>query len=262
MAQPVRAKKHLGQHFLTDENIAKKIVEAMLNEESQSALIEIGPGTGVLTKYLIDKPNFFALDVDRDSIAYLKETYPLHINKIVECDFLKKDLNEVVGDQKFNIIGNFPYNISSQIMFRVLENRNKVDLVVGMFQKEVAERMAEKPGTKAYGILSVLLQAFYDIEYLFTVHENVFSPPPKVKSAVIKLKRNAVQKLDCDEVIFKQVVKTTFNQRRKTIRNSIKPMLSSVIESSSYLFDKRPEQLSVAEFVELTKLVETHFAAE
>lgn len=258
--QPVRAKKHLGQHFLNDENIAKKIVDAMLEENSLSALIEIGPGTGVLTKFMIDRPDFFALDVDRDSIAYLKEHYPQFAEKIIECDFLKKDLKEVVGDKKFNIIGNFPYNISSQIMFRVLENRNKVDLVVGMFQKEVAERLAEKPGSKAYGILSVLLQAFYDIDYLFTVHENVFSPPPKVKSAVIKLRRNQVQKLECDEDLFKTVVKTTFNQRRKTIRNSIKPMLTSIIESSSYLFDKRPEQLSVAEFVELTKLVEAHKA--
>lgn len=256
MSQPVRAKKHLGQHFLNDENIAKKIVEAITEENSSNALIEIGPGTGVLTKYLIDKPNFFALDIDRDSIAYLKETYPQYGDKIIECDFLKKDLLEVVGNQKFNIIGNFPYNISSQIMFRVLENKNKIDSVVGMFQKEVAERMAEKPGTKTYGILSVLLQSFYNIEFLFTVHENVFSPPPKVKSAVIKLKRNEVEKLECDELLFVKVVKTTFNQRRKTIRNSIKPLLSAAIDTSNYLFEKRPEQLSVQEFVSLTKLVE------
>lgn len=256
MAQHVRAKKHLGQHFLNDENIAKKIVEAMLEEKSENALIEIGPGTGVLTKHLIDLPLFFALDVDRDSVAYLKENYASHSSKIIECDFLKKDLHEVVGDKKFNIIGNFPYNISSQIMFRVLENKNKVDVVVGMFQKEVAERMAEKPGTKTYGILSVLLQSFYAIEYLFTVNENVFTPPPKVKSAVIKLRRNEVQKLECDEQLFVRVVKTTFNQRRKTIRNSIKPLLQNPIETSNYLFEKRPEQLSVQEFVELTQLVE------
>jgi len=256
MGQPVRAKKHLGQHFLNDENIAKKIVEAMTDEKSENAVIEIGPGTGVLTKYLIDKPNFFALDVDRDSIAYLKETYPIHASRIIECDFLKKDLKEIVGNQKFNIIGNFPYNISSQIMFNVLENKNKVDIVVGMFQKEVAERLAEKPGTKTYGILSVLLQSFYTIEYLFTVHENVFTPAPRVKSAVIKLRRNEVQKLDCDEQLFVRVVKTTFNQRRKTIRNSIKPLLQNPIETTNYLFEKRPEQLSVPEFVELTKLVE------
>lgn len=260
MAHQVRAKKHLGQHFLNDENIAKKIVDAVLEENSPNALIEIGPGTGVLTKHLIELPNFWALDIDNESIEFLRNTYPEHLHKIVESDFLEMDINKLVGDKKINIIGNFPYNISSQIMFRVLENRDKVDVVVGMFQKEVAERIAEKPGTKAYGILSVILQAFYDISYLFTVHENVFTPPPKVKSAVIKLKRNEVKQLSCNETLFVKVVKTTFNQRRKTIRNSIKPLLSSVMGTSSYLFEKRPEQLSVAEFVELTKLVEPHTA--
>lgn len=258
MAHSVRAKKHLGQHFLNDENIAKKIVDAVLEENSPNALIEIGPGTGVLTKHLIHLPNFWALDIDTESIEFLRNTYPEHLHKIVEGDFLEMDIIKLVGDKKINIIGNFPYNISSQIMFRVLENRDKVDVVVGMFQKEVAERIAEKPGTKSYGILSVILQAFYDISYLFTVHENVFTPPPKVKSAVIKLKRNEVKQLSCNETLFVKVVKTTFNQRRKTIRNSIKPLLSSVMDTSSYLFEKRPEQLSVAEFVELTKLVEPH----
>ncbi|MFO0358505.1 MAG: 16S rRNA (adenine(1518)-N(6)/adenine(1519)-N(6))-dimethyltransferase RsmA [Sphingobacteriaceae bacterium] len=258
MAHSVRAKKHLGQHFLNDENIAKKIVDAVLEENSPNALIEIGPGTGVLTKHLIHLPNFWALDIDTESIEFLRNTYPEHLHKIVEGDFLEMDIIKLVGDKKINIIGNFPYNISSQIMFRVLENRDKVDVVVGMFQKEVAERIAEKPGTKAYGILSVILQAFYDISYLFTVHENVFTPPPKVKSAVIKLKRNEVKQLSCNETLFVKVVKTTFNQRRKTIRNSIKPMLTSVMDTKSYLFEKRPEQLSVAEFVELTKLVEPH----
>jgi 16S rRNA (adenine1518-N6/adenine1519-N6)-dimethyltransferase len=258
MAHPVRAKKHLGQHFLNDENIAKKIVDAVLDENSSNALIEIGPGTGVLTKHLIHLPNFWALDIDTESIEFLRNAYPEHIHKIVEADFLEIDIHKLVGDKNINIIGNFPYNISSQIMFRVLENRDKVDVAVGMFQKEVAERIAEKPGTKAYGILSVLLQAFYDITYLFTVHENVFTPPPKVKSAVIKLKRNEVKHLPCDEALFVKVVKTTFNQRRKTIRNSIKPMLTSVMDTTSYLFEKRPEQLSVAEFVELTKLVAPH----
>jgi 16S rRNA (adenine1518-N6/adenine1519-N6)-dimethyltransferase len=258
MAHPVKAKKHLGQHFLNDENIAKKIVDAVLDENSSNALIEIGPGTGVLTKHLIHLPNFWALDIDTESIEFLRNAYPEHIHKIVEADFLEIDIHKLVGDKNINIIGNFPYNISSQIMFRVLENRDKVDVAVGMFQKEVAERIAEKPGTKAYGILSVLLQAFYDITYLFTVHENVFTPPPKVKSAVIKLKRNEVKQLPCDEALFVKVVKTTFNQRRKTIRNSIKPMLTSVMDTTSYLFEKRPEQLSVAEFVELTKLVAPH----
>ena len=257
MAHPVRAKKHLGQHFLNDENIAKKIVEAMLSEGSTNCLIEVGPGTGVLTKYLIDQPNFYALDVDTESIAYLKTNYPAIADHVIDGDFLKMDLSTLIGDKKFNVIGNFPYNISSQIMFKVLEHRHQVDLVVGMFQKEVAERLAEGPGSKTYGILSVLLQAFYSIEYLFTVHENVFTPAPKVKSAVIKLKRNEVKGLNCDEVLFKQVVKTTFNQRRKTIRNSIKPLLKLPIVTDSYLFDKRPEQLSVAQFVELTNLVAT-----
>jgi 16S rRNA (adenine1518-N6/adenine1519-N6)-dimethyltransferase len=257
MTQPIRAKKHLGQHFLVDETIARNIVDAMLDQNSSSALIEVGPGTGVLTKHLIERADFFALDVDRDSVPFLKEKYPQFAEKIIEADFLKADLDKIVGNKKFNVIGNFPYNISSQIMFKVLEHKDKVDVVVGMFQKEVAERLAEKPGSKVYGILSVLLQAFYEIEYLFTVHENVFSPPPKVKSAVIRLKRNVVKNLNCDEVLFKTVVKTAFNQRRKTIRNSVKSMLKPNADTSNYLFDKRPEQLSVEQFVELTKLIES-----
>jgi 16S rRNA (adenine1518-N6/adenine1519-N6)-dimethyltransferase len=256
MAHPVRAKKHLGQHFLLDESIARQIVDAMLDENSANSLIEVGPGTGVLTKYLITKRNFYALDVDRDSIAFLKQAYPKYENKILEADFLEADLEKIVGDNNFNVIGNFPYNISSQIMFKVLEHKNKIDLVVGMFQKEVAERLAEKPGTKTYGILSVLLQAYYEIEYLFTVHEHVFSPPPKVKSAVIRLRRNSVQGLNCDEVLFKKVVKTAFNQRRKTIRNSVRSLMQPDADTSNKLFDKRPEQLSVEQFVKLTLLIE------
>ncbi|MBL7917116.1 MAG: 16S rRNA (adenine(1518)-N(6)/adenine(1519)-N(6))-dimethyltransferase RsmA [Bacteroidia bacterium] len=259
MENNVRAKKHLGQHFLKDENIARNIVDAVLEEKSEDALIEIGPGTGVLTKYLIEKDNFFALDVDTESIEYLKKTYPKHQSKIIFADFLQEDLVKLTGKQKFNIIGNFPYNISSQIMFKVLENRNNIDFVVGMFQKEVAERIAEKPGTKTYGILSVLLQAFYDISYLFTVSEHVFNPPPKVKSAVIKLKRNNVAKLPCNEFLFVKVVKTTFNQRRKTIRNSIRPIITFA-EGAHPLLEKRPEQLSVAEFIELTNFVEAQQA--
>ena len=235
MTQPIRAKKHLGQHFLVDETIARNIVDAMLDQNSQNALIEVGPGTGVLTKHLIERPDFYALDVDRDSIPFLKEKYPQFAEKIIEADFLKADLEKIVGSKKFNVIGNFPYNISSQIMFKVLDHKDEVDVVVG--------------------ILSVLLQAFYEIEYLFTVHENVFSPPPKVKSAVIRLKRNVVKNLNCDEVLFKTVVKTAFNQRRKTIRNSVKSMLKPGADTSNYLFDKRPEQLSVEQFVELTNLI-------
>ncbi len=256
MAQPVKAKKHLGQHFLCDENIAKKIVDAVLEGSKEDMMVlEIGPGTGVLTKHLIERENFLALDIDTESIAYLKQTYPAHASKILEADFLETDLSSVTGNKPFNIVGNFPYNISSQIMFRVLENRNRIDVVVGMFQKEVAERIAEKPGTKTYGILSVLLQAFYTIDYLFTVHEHVFSPPPKVKSAVIKLKRNAVQTLNCDETMFIKVVKTAFNQRRKTIRNSVRSLMKEGADSSNYLFDKRPEQLNVDQFVELTNII-------
>ncbi len=257
--QPVRAKKHLGQHFLNDENIARNTVEALLEKDRSSFVVEVGPGTGVLTQFLInDVEGFLAMDVDQESVDYLKVKYPEKKDKIVFSDFLQADLQKVAGE-KFNVVGNFPYNISSQIMFKVLDNKNSVDYVVGMFQKEVAMRLAEKPGSKIYGILSVLLQAFYDIEYLFTVHENVFTPPPKVKSAVIRLTRNNVQKLDCDEELFKKVVKTTFNQRRKTIRNSIRTLFNNN-ELRHPLLDKRPEQLSVAQFVELTQFVQDQMA--
>lgn len=255
MAQPIKAKKHLGQHFLCDENIAKKIVDALIVTDNKNPLIEIGPGTGVLTKYLINEmDSFYALDIDTESVEYLKNQFPDKKEQIIYADFLETDLIKLCGN-RFNVIGNFPYNISSQIMFRVLEHRNNVGTVVGMFQKEVAQRIAESPGSKTYGILSVLLQAFYNIEYLFTVHENVFSPPPKVKSAVIRLTRNNVEKLACNEALFFKVIKTTFNQRRKTIRNSIKPLFAEK-DITNYLFDKRPEQLTVNQFVELTKFVE------
>src|ERR1700756_393881 len=252
--KPVRAKKHLGQHFLKDEQTAQRIVDAML-QTTNLPLVEIGPGTGVLTKHLIEKEIFFAVDIDTESIEFLKQTYPKYQAKILYGDFLRMNMDNLFPD-KFAVIGNFPYNISSQIMFKVLDLRSKVDVVVGMFQKEVAERMAEKPGTKTYGILSVLLQAYYAIDYLFTVEPGAFIPPPKVKSAVIKLQRNSTQKLDCDEKLFFNVVKTCFNQRRKTIRNSIKPVLPPGSDTTNKLFDKRPEQLSVEQFVELTKIVE------
>lgn len=256
MKHEVKAKKHLGQHFLNDENIARNIVDALLEKDSTTPIVEIGPGTGVLTQHLIGLPNFLALDVDAESVAFLKEKYPAEQKKVLLSDFLETDLKPLIGS-KYNVIGNFPYNISSQIMFKVLEDKEHIDFAVGMFQKEVALRLAEKPGSKVYGILSVLLQAYYDIEYLFTVHENVFSPPPKVKSAVIRLTRNSVKQLDCDEVLFKQVVKTAFNQRRKTIRNSIRSLFNNN-EIRLPLLDKRPEQLSVAQFVELTKFVQEH----
>lgn len=259
--QPIRAKKHLGQHFLNDETIAKNIVDALLEKDKSTAIIEVGPGTGVLTQHLIlNQDHFFALDIDTESIDFLKTKYPEQKDKILFSDFLEADLEKLVG-KKFNVIGNFPYNISSQIMFKVLDHKNEVDYVVGMFQKEVAMRLAEKPGSKVYGILSVLLQAYYDIEYLFTVHENAFTPPPKVKSAVIRLTRNSVQSLDCNEVLFKKVVKMAFNQRRKTIRNSIRALFNNN-EIRFPLLDKRPEQLSVAQFVELTRFVQENMKGE
>lgn len=245
----VKAKKQLGQHFLTDETIAERIVNALSGKVSN--LLEIGPGMGVLTKYLVEdsRYNFRAVEIDRESVDYLHRHYPdLHI---IEGDFLRMDLSSLFHEP-FAVIGNFPYNISSQILFHVFENRNMVPEVVGMFQKEVAERVAEKPGSKTYGILSVLLSAFYNIEYLFTVGEHVFNPPPKVKSAVIRLTRNQVQQLDCDEKLFVRVVKTGFNQRRKTLRNALKPMNISLDDIPNDLLQKRAEQLSVSDFVLIT----------
>lgn len=256
MKHAVKAKKHLGQHFLNDEGIAKNIVDAMLEKDARSPLVEVGPGTGVLTQFLINQPGFFAMDIDEESVAFLKNNYPLQKDKILLQDFLETDCKGIVGT-KYNVIGNFPYNISSQIMFKVLEDKDSVDVVVGMFQKEVALRLAEKPGSKVYGILSVLLQAFYNIEYLFTVNENVFSPPPKVKSAVIRLTRNNVKQLNCDEALFKKIVKTCFNQRRKTIRNSVRSLFNNN-DLREPLLDKRPEQLSVEEFVQLTRFVQAN----
>lgn len=253
MSSPVKAKKHLGQHFLTDLNIAQKIVKSLPQDETP--ILEIGPGTGVITQYMIEKPNFRAFDIDQESIAFLKQKYPQHENKVHYQDFLEADLSPLAAQGNFYLIGNFPYNISTQIMFKVLDYRNDISCVVGMFQKEVAQRIAEKPGTKTYGILSVLLQAFYKIEYLFTVHENVFNPPPKVKSAVIRLTRNEVKQLNCNEDLFFKVVKACFNQRRKTIRNSVKVLSGNNSIESPYL-EKRPEQLSVEQFVALTQAVE------
>ena len=251
--QQVRAKKFLGQHFLKDLSVAQRIAETI----TAGRVLEIGPGMGVLTQYLLKNPNLqtTAIEIDRESVAYLKEWYPeLHL---IEGDFLKLDLNIIYPDGDFCVIGNYPYNISSQIFFKVLDHKDRIPVCSGMIQKEVADRIASKPGKKAYGILSVLLQAYYDIEYLFTVDEHVFNPPPKVKSAVVRLTRNNRQQLDCDEALFKTVVKTAFNQRRKQMRNSLmgivgkeNPLLSDPI------FTKRPEQLSVEEFISLTKLIQ------
>ncbi len=250
----VRAKKHLGQHFLKDEKIARNIVESI--NATELPIMEVGPGTGVLTKYFVDKKDFYAAEVDTESIEYLQETYPQLRGKLLEGDFLKMNLKHYF-DNKFCVVGNFPYNISSQIFFKVLENKDQVEEVVGMIQKEVAERIAEPPGSKTYGILSVLLQAYYDIDYLFTVHEHVFDPPPKVKSAVIRLKRNQTESIDCDEKMFFRVVKMAFGQRRKTLRNSLKSMIAGRKEIADMeVFNLRPERLSVDDFVSLTRTLE------
>lgn len=250
----VKAKKFLGQHFLTDEKIAERIVESLSPETNH--VLEIGPGMGVLTKYLIKKEelDFHVVEIDRESVAYLHDHYPTL--DVIEGDFLQYDLTSLFQDT-FSIIGNFPYNISSQILFKVFDNRDRVTEVVGMFQKEVAERVAAGPGSKTYGILSVLLSAFYNIEYLFTVNENVFNPPPKVKSAVIRLKRNDVKGLECDEKLFTQVVKAGFNQRRKTLRNALRQLNMPLDKISEEILAKRAEQLSVAQFIEITKTIES-----
>lgn len=251
----VRAKKHLGQHFLKDKNIAQQIVESLVATDKR--VLEIGPGTGVLTEFLLQRTDldFHVVEVDHESVVYLSINYPSLIPKIHQCDFLKMDLTEIFGSNSLSIIGNFPYNISSQIFFKVIEYKDLVPEVVGMVQKEVAERMAAKHGNKTYGILSVLLQRWYDIEYLFTVHEHVFVPPPKVKSAVVRLTRNERKEMECDEKLFIQVVKTTFNQRRKTMRNSLKPLLDGRIFEHEFL-NLRPEQLNILQFVELTRSLE------
>ncbi len=251
----VRAKKHLGQHFLRDKEIARRIAES-IEVTSPTRVLEIGPGMGVLTHFLLENQyvNLTAIEVDTESVAYLHEYYP--DLKVIEGDFLKMDLNKLFTD-KFYVIGNFPYNISSQIFFKVLDNKDLIPCCAGMIQKEVAERIAAPSGSKTYGILSVLMQAYYKIEYLFTVHEHVFDPPPKVKSAVIRFTRNDVSKINCNEQLFKTVVKTAFNQRRKTLRNSLLPLVDKGNPMfSDALFDLRPERLDVAAFVDLTNRVE------
>ena len=249
----VTPKKSLGQHFLKDQNIARKIVLS-LQPENIATVLEIGPGMGVLTRFLLENETYttHVVEIDRESVEYLTVTYPELKDRIIPNDFLHLKLPDLFPSP-FAIIGNFPYNIGSQIFFKVLENRDLIPQVVCMIQKEVAERIAAPPGSKTYGILSVLLQAFYHIEYLFTVHEHVFAPPPKVKSAVIRLKRNTTIDLGCDEKLFFAVVKTAFNQRRKTIHNSLKSLVKEHPENE--IFSKRPEQLSVAEFVYLTNLI-------
>jgi 16S rRNA (adenine1518-N6/adenine1519-N6)-dimethyltransferase len=254
--EKVKAKKHLGQHFLKDESIAKAIADT-LNLEGYDDVLEIGPGMGVLTKYLLEKPiHTYVIEIDTESVTYLDENYPKLKDKIISKDFLKYNINEVFEGKQFAIIGNFPYNISTQIVFKALEYRDQIPEFAGMFQKEVAERICEKKGTKAYGILSVLVQAFYDAEYLFTVDEHVFIPPPKVKSGVLRLRRKENYSLPCGEKLFFTVVKTAFQQRRKTLRNSLKTLNLSDNLREDPIFDLRPEQLNVEQFIALTKKIE------
>lgn len=255
----VRAKKNLGQHFLIDKNVSKRIADQFGGHMGCRRVLEIGPGMGALTTFLLENQenDLWVMDVDRDSIPYLQEHFPILGDKIIEADFLKVNLANYFGNEPFAVVGNFPYNISSQILFRCLEYRNQIPEIMGMFQKEVAERVAEKPGTKTYGIISVLLQTFYDIKYCFTVDEHVFNPPPKVKSGVIRLSRNKRDALPCNEKLFFQVVKACFNQRRKMIRNSIKPFLEGRPFESRFL-EIRPERLSVEDFIELTLSIEKH----
>ena len=253
----VRPKKSLGQHFLHDLNVAARIVGALNSKSAPQHVLEIGPGMGVLTQFLIprEQSQLKVIEIDRDSVAYLKNNYPSLQGRIIEGDVLEIDIREIFAE-KFSIIGNFPYNISSQIFFKVLRHRDQVEQVVCMLQKEVADRIASPPGSKTYGILSVLLQAFYNIQYLFKVPPGVFTPPPKVMSAVIRLERNAVVTLPCDETLFVQVVKQAFNTRRKTLRNALKNLNLAAEISALPLLDKRAEQLSVEQFTNLTLLIE------
>ena len=250
----VKPKKHLGQHFLLDDSVSKRIASSISCFGDNTKVLEIGPGTGALTKFLLaENKNVIAYEIDRESVDYLAANFPdLDVRKE---DFLKLDFTEF-GNQKLIVIGNFPYNISSQILFKILEAKDLVVELVGMFQKEVALRVSQQPGNKQYGILSVLIQAYFDVEYLFTVDEHVFDPPPKVKSGVIRIKRNTTTKLSCDEKLFKRIVKTAFNQRRKMIRNSLKIFLNDK-KTNHPLFTMRPEQMAVQDFIELTNILES-----
>ena len=256
----VRPKKNLGQHFLTDLTIAKAIADTV-DACPDLPVLEVGPGMGVMTQYLVEKPRpFKVVEIDRESVAYLHEHFPRLHNNIICGDFLRMDLNEVFDGQQFVLTGNYPYDISSQIFFKMLDNKDLIPCCTGMIQHEVALRMASQPGNKQYGILSVLIQAWYHVEYLFTVEPGVFNPPPKVQSAVIRMTRNEVTDLGCDERLFRRVVKTVFNQRRKMLRVSLRPLFTIDHPASPEFFDdemmtRRPEQLSIPEFVELTNKV-------
>ena len=251
----VRAKKNLGQHFLKDKVIAHRIVES-LQADKVNKVLEIGPGMGVLTQFLLQNKSYetTVVEIDRESVDYINQHFPELKGRIISDDFLRLNLHDYFTEP-FAIIGNFPYNISSQIFFKVLEYRNQIPEVVGMLQKEVAERLAAPPGSKTYGILSVFLQAYYDIEYLFTVDQDQFIPPPKVKGGVIRITRNQKEHLNCDEKLFKSIVKMAFNQRRKTMRNSLKTMITSEELKANPIFDKRPEQMGVAEFELIVRMI-------
>lgn len=254
----VRPKKNLGQHFLIDLGIAKMIADTV-DAYPDAPILEVGPGMGVMTQFLVDKPREIkVVEIDRESVAYLNEHFPRLRENIIGGDFLRMPLDKVFGGRSFVLTGNYPYDISSQIFFKMIENKELIPCCTGMIQREVALRIVSEPGNKAYGILSVLIQAWYDVEYLFTVDETVFNPPPKVKSAVIRMTRNNVTQLGCDEKLFKRVVKTVFNQRRKMLRVSLKQILNIPTSNSFYqheIMTKRPEQLSVADFIMLTNLV-------
>ena len=254
-----KAKKSYGQHFLTSEAIAQKIAYSLVHTDQYDQLLEVGPGQGMLTKYLLERPEtVYAVEADRDMVAYLQKQYPdFASERLISEDFLKVRIDEVMGMRPFALIGNFPYNISSQILFKMLASRAHVPEMVGMFQKEVAERVVAGPGSKTYGVISVLVQAYYEGEYLFTVKPGSFNPPPKVQSAVIRLVRKENQDIGCDERKFRSVVKTAFGTRRKMLRNTMKPFLPKEILMEDEFFQQRPERLSVADFIELTKRIES-----
>ena len=255
--QPVKPKKRLGQHFLKDDSIAEKVAGSLTGHGGYDLVVEVGPGTGALTKYLVDHPDFrwMGVEVDRESVDFLRKTYPVLADHVLEKDFLRLDVTRYFGDGQFAVAGNFPYNISTQILFKVLEHRDQVPELVGMFQKEVAQRIASGPGNKVYGILSVLVQAFYEVELLFQVSEHVFDPPPKVKSAVIRIKRREDFSLACDEKKFFVLVKTAFNQRRKTLRNALRSMNIDWEQVPDHLSGLRAERLEVKDFVQLVNAV-------
>ena len=257
----VRPKKNLGQHFLTDLNVAKAIADTV-DACPEIPVLEVGPGMGVLTQYLTQKERpVKVVEIDRESVEYLNEAYPMLRDNILGEDFLRMDLSKIFEGRQFVLTGNYPYDISSQIFFKMLDNRDLIPCCTGMIQREVALRMASQPGNKQYGILSVLIQAWYDVEYLFTVDEHVFNPPPKVKSAVIRMTRNSVEKLGCDEALFKRVVKTVYNQRRKMLRVSLRQIFAGLDSKDSFfaneIMTKRPEQLTIEQFVDLTNLVDS-----